>query len=122
MFWLWNKWLAVKLLFAGSGALVAHWGTGAIIIAVCLFAALGTQLIAGIPAVGPAIAKFLAPLRNDLLWVAAGVAGALCYATILVKDANAHCTAKTVVIQKVTTKAVKDAVKHPSTNDKWELK
>src|SRR5665647_2906882 len=101
-----HLWIAIQLLFAGAWAGIWHKGVLYGVIVCSLGLAFGSQLLAGIPAVGPALAAFFKPLRKDLLWVAfiAGVILASEY--VGAHDEKLACVAKTVVIENVTDIAV----------------
>lgn len=110
----------IHLAFAGVWAYVFHWGTGVALIALCLFAAYGTQVIAAVPLVGPFLARGLAPLRKDLLWAAVAVAVAMGGMYVGNKDASARCVAKANVVTSVVHKAVIKATKPASRRDRWD--
>ncbi len=105
-----------SLLVAGAGHLIWHWGTGIGLILICLLCAYGTRMIAMIPLVGPPLSALLAPLRKDFIIAAALVALFLAGMYVGKQDADRQCVAKTVVIEKVVTKAVNKA-KQPSKVD-----
>ncbi len=96
----------IELLFAGAWASIWHKGILYAVIAASIFLALGSQLLAGIPVVGTALAKFFAPLRKELLWVAFIAFVILVSEYIGARDAEKECVAKTVVIEHVTDQAV----------------
>lgn len=107
----WNWFLAhivtsTELAFAGAWTMIWERGVGFGLIALFVFLALGSQMLAGIPLVGPALAAFFAPLRKDLLWGALGV-GIFLFAEYVGAEAEKkHCVAQTVVIEKVVNKDV----------------
>ena len=86
------------LVFAGIWAMVWHWGIGVAIIIFCLIGALATQLFAGIPLIGPWLVRILGPLRTDLLWAAAVVAGFLVGMAVGAHDATVRCNQRTEII------------------------
>lgn len=112
----------MDLLFAGAGAIIAHWGLGVGLIIICLFLAFGTQLLAGIPLIGTVLADLFAPLRKDLLWLAAAIALALFVYSVGVHDEAARCVAKTEVIKQKVDKAVDKATDKAKsgTKDPWD--
>lgn len=115
---------SVQLFFAGAWAGIWHKGVLYGVIAVSLGLAFGSQFLAIVPAVGPTLVKFFAPLRKDLMWVAF-IAGVILAAEYVgAHDANLACTARTVVIENVTDKAVAKT-KTPaarSAKDPWDSK
>jgi hypothetical protein len=119
-----HLWIAIQLAFAGAWAGIWHKGILWGVIACSLLLAFGSQLLAGIPAVGPALAKFFAPLRKDLLWVAF-IAGVILVSEYVgAHDEKMACVAKTVVIENVTDRAVAKT-RTPAAQaeqDKWDSK
>jgi hypothetical protein len=119
-----HLWVAIQLAFAGAWSSIWHKGILYGVIAASIFLAVGSQLLAGIPAVGPALAAFFKPLRKDLLWVAF-IAGVILVSEYVgAVDARKECVAKTVVIENVTDKAVAKT-KTPasrSAKDPWDSK
>ena len=119
-----HAWTAIQLAFAGAWAGIWHKGILYGVMAVSIFLALGSQLLAGIPAVGPALADFFKPLRKDLFWVAF-IAGVILVSEYIgAHDATLACTARTVVIENVTDHAVAKT-KTPaarSAKDPWDSK
>jgi hypothetical protein len=115
---------SAQLFFAGAWSSIWHKGILYGVIAASIFLAVGSQLLAGIPAVGPALAAFFKPLRKDLLWVAF-IAGVILVSEYVgAVDARKECVAKTVVIENVTDKAVAKT-KTPasrSAKDPWDSK
>jgi hypothetical protein len=97
---------AVELFFAGVWSSVWHKGVLYAAILVLVGTAFGSQMLAGIPAVGPFLANFFQPLRKDLLWAAFGCALLLGGEYVGAIDARKECVARTVVIEKVVTKVV----------------
>ena len=119
-----HLWIAIQLLFAGAWAGIWHKGVLYGVIACSLGLAFGSQLLAGIPAVGPALVKFFAPLRKDLLWVAF-IAGVILVSEYVgAHDEKLACVAKTVVIENVTDKAVAKTTtpKSRAAKDPWDSK
>jgi hypothetical protein len=127
MSWTWtfdHLWIAIQLAFAGAWAGIWHKGLLYGVIAVSIFLAVGSQMLAGIPAVGPTLAAFFKPLRKDLLWVAF-IAGVILVSEYVgAHDEKLACVAKTVVIENVTDTAVAKtrtpAAK--SAKDPWDSK
>ena len=97
---------SVELFFAGAWTMIWERGVGFASIAILLFLALGSQMLGGIPMVGPFLAAFFAPLRKDLLWAAFAVALVLGGEYIGAAAEKAKCVAQTVVIEKVVDKSV----------------
>jgi hypothetical protein len=101
-----HLWTGIELAFAGAWAGIWHKGVLYGVIACSLGLAFGSQFLAIIPVVGDWLVKFFAPLRKDLLWVAF-IAGVILAAEYVgAHDEKIACTAKTVVIENVTDKAV----------------
>lgn len=112
----------VELLFAGAWASIWHKGVGVVAIVVLLGLAFGSQMLGGIPMIGPFLADFFKPLRKDLLWAAFAVALVLGGEWIGSRDEAARCVAKTVVIEHVTDSAV-NKTKTPAARaakDPWD--
>ena len=119
-----HLWIAIQLLFAGAWAGIWHKGVLYGVIACSIFLAVGSQLLAGIPAVGPTLAAFFKPLRKDLLWVAF-IAGVILVSEYVgAHDEKIACVAKTVVIETVVDKAVTKTTtpKSRATKDPWDSK
>jgi hypothetical protein len=97
---------AFELFFAGTWASIWHKGIlyGALVVVLAL--AFGSQFLAVIPVVGPALADLFKPLRKDLLWAAFAIGLVLGGEYVGASDARKECVAKTVVIEKVVDKAV----------------
>jgi hypothetical protein len=117
-------WIAIQLAFAGAWAGIWHKGVLYGIIACSIGLALGSQLLAGIPAVGPPLAAFFKPLRKDLFWVAF-IAGVILVSEYIgAHDATLACTARTVVIEHVTDKAVEKTLTPAAKaeKDQWDSK
>ena len=119
-----HLWIGIQLAFAGAWAGIWHKGILWGVIGTSLFLALGSQLLAGIPMVGVALADFFKPLRKDLLWVAF-IAGVILVSEYVgAHDEKLACVAKTVVIENVTETAV-DKTKTPAARrqkDPWDSK
>jgi hypothetical protein len=96
----------VELFFAGAWAAIWHKGIGVAAIVILLGLAFGSQMLAGIPMVGPFLARLFAPMRKDLCWAAFAVALVLGGEWIGARDEAARNVAKTVVIEHVTEGAV----------------
>ena len=92
-------WIALQLLFAGAWASIWHWGLGVGLIILLLACAYFTTAV---PLIGP----WLTGLRRDLLWAAAVVAIILGGEYVGNRDSDKRCVAKTIVVEKVVTKAV----------------
>lgn len=102
---------AFKLAIAGMGAMIWHWGLGVGLIILCIL----FEMFAGmIPVFGPFLDRF----RKDALWVAAGIAVALCAYTVGVRDEAARCFAKEQIVRGQVLDAASPA-KQPH-KDKWE--
>lgn len=112
----------IELFFAGIWSSLLHKGIGWAAIAVLLGLAFGSQMLAGIPAIGPMLAAFFAPLRKDLCWAAFGVALILGGEYLGARDAKKECVAQTVVIEHVTDKAVAKTTtpKARAAKDPWD--
>ena len=117
-----HVWTSIELFFAGAWAGIWHKGVLYGVIACSIGLAFGSQFLAIIPAVGPWLVKFFAPLRKDLLWVAF-IAGVILAAEYVgAHDANLACTARTVVIENTVDKAV-EKTKTPKARgakDPWD--
>jgi hypothetical protein len=97
---------SAQLALAGAWAGIWHKGVLYGVIALSIGLSFGSQFLAVVPVIGDALVKFFAPLRKDLLWVAF-IAGVILAAEYVgAHDANLACTARTVVIENVTDKAV----------------
>ena len=96
----------VELAFAGAWTMIWERGVGIAAIVILLGLAFGSQILAGIPMIGPFLARLFAPMRKDLCWAAFAVALVLGGEWIGARAEAEKCVAKTVVIEHVTDKAV----------------
>jgi hypothetical protein len=119
--WLFDKLvMGVELAFAGAWDSLVHKGLGWVAIAILLGLAFGSQLLAGIPLVGPILADFFKPLRKDLLWAAFAVALVLGGEYIGARDAKIECEARQVVVTTTVHKKVDKATSPSKTHDPYD--
>jgi hypothetical protein len=122
--WFLSHITSVELFFAGAWAGIWHKGVLYGVIATSLGLAFGSQFLAIIPVAGPTLVKFFAPLRKDLCWIAFVAGIILASEYVGAHDEKLTCVAKTVVIEKVTDKAVAKT-KTPASRaakDPWDSK
>lgn len=105
-------WNAIHLFFAGSWGLIWHWGLGVGVIVLCIA---GAVLTDAIPVIGP----WLGRERKWLLFIAAITGAILVGELIGGYDQLNRCRAKTVVIEKIVTKAV-DRAKSSTKADRYD--
>lgn len=104
-------WNSIQLALAGIWSQVWHWGVGVGAIILCLAAAYFSNYI---PVIGP----WLGRERKALLAIAAAIGLILVGEAIGAKDEAKKCEARTVVIEKVVTKATDKAKKSRGSKSK----
>jgi hypothetical protein len=105
-------WL-IQLFFAGLWAEIWHWGVGIGAIVLLVGGAVFSQ---SIPLIGP----YLAPIRKELLFVAAAIAILLVGEFIGQRTGDAKCEARQVVVTTTVHKKVDKATSPSKTHDPYD--
>jgi hypothetical protein len=92
--------MAFQIFWASVKEFILPYGTGGLIIAVCIGLYFFTDML------GVTVAALLKPFRTDMIWIAAVTAGLMVFMSYVIHLERKACDARQVVITNTVHKAV----------------